>query len=102
MTRQRCSNVGYHRARVSRSQRTAVRLVEASGNTAARSLQQIARDYFLLGQNAAGRWVLRDNRSRKGGIFLSQKAAMQYARRESSSQQFAIVYLPEGLEFELG
>lgn len=68
--------------------------------TAEAAVQSIARDYFLMGQNTAGWWVVRDNKTRKGGLFRSRRSAMQYARRESPSQQFVIVYLPEGLEFE--
>lgn len=61
---------------------------------------QSLRDYFLVGQNAAGRWVVRDNKKQKGGIFSSQSAAIRFARRESPSGQFAMIYMPEGLEFE--
>jgi hypothetical protein len=60
------------------------------------------RTYFVLGQNSAGRWVARDQGNRRGGVFVSQSAALTYIRREVDPRgQFVVVYLPGGLELNL-
>jgi hypothetical protein len=60
------------------------------------------RTYFVLGQNSAGRWVVRDQDNRRGGVFVSQSAALTYIRREVDPRgQFVAVYLPGGVELSL-
>jgi hypothetical protein len=55
---------------------------------------------FLLGLNAAGHWVLRENTGRRGGLFRTREAAIRYARDESMDGNFTIVHRLEGLELE--
>lgn len=56
--------------------------------------------YFLLGQNAAGAWAIRETTGRRAGVFRTREAAIKYARDESPSGNFTILYQPEGLELE--
>jgi hypothetical protein len=63
-------------------------------------LAQASKSYFLLGQNERGLWVIRENMGTKAGVFLSREAAMRFARHESPQEHFAVVYVPDGLEFD--
>jgi hypothetical protein len=58
------------------------------------------RSYFLLGQNARGLWVVRENTGKKAGLFVSREAALRFAQLESSDKHFAIVHVNDGLEFD--
>jgi hypothetical protein len=61
-------------------------------------LPAAAAPYFLLGQDAAGSWVIRETTGRKAGLFRTREAAIKYARDESPTGNFTIVHRPEGLE----
>jgi hypothetical protein len=63
-------------------------------------LTEASKSYFLLGQNLRGLWVIRENTGTKAGVFLSREAALRFARLESPSEHFAVVHLPDGLEFD--
>jgi hypothetical protein len=63
-------------------------------------LTEASKPYFLLGQNARGLWVIRENTGAKAGVFLSREAAMRFARLESGDEHFAVVQMPDGLEFD--
>jgi hypothetical protein len=63
-------------------------------------LTQASKSYFLLGQNERGLWVIRENTGTKAGVFLSREAAMRFARLESPHEHFAVVHVPDGLEFD--
>jgi hypothetical protein len=56
--------------------------------------------YFVLGQNARGLWVIRESTGKKAGLFQSRQAALRFARLESPDQQFTVVHVPDGLEFD--
>jgi hypothetical protein len=56
--------------------------------------------YFVLGQNARGLWVIRENTGKKAGVFQSREAALRFARIESPNEQFTVVHFPDGLEFD--
>lgn len=56
---------------------------------------------FLLGENAAGLWVIRETTGRKGGLFRTRAAAIRYARDESADGNFTIIDQLTGLELEL-
>jgi Uncharacterized protein conserved in bacteria (DUF2188) len=55
---------------------------------------------FLIGRNAAGHWVIRENTGRRAGLFRTREAAIKYARDESASGNVTIVHQPQGLELE--
>jgi hypothetical protein len=63
-------------------------------------LTRAAKSYFLLGQNARGMWVIRENTGRTSGIFVSREAALRFARLESLHEHFAVVHVPDGMEFD--
>jgi hypothetical protein len=56
--------------------------------------------YFLLGQNLAGAWVIRETTGRRAGLFRTREAAIKFARDESPTGNFTILHQPEGLELE--
>jgi hypothetical protein len=63
-------------------------------------LIRASKTYFLMGQNAGGLWVVRENTGRKGGVFVSREAALRFARMESPDQHFVVVHVNDGLEFD--
>jgi hypothetical protein len=63
-------------------------------------LTRASKSYFLLGQNARGSWVIRENTGKKAGVFASREAALRFARLESPDEHFAVVHVNEGLEFD--
>jgi hypothetical protein len=63
-------------------------------------LTSASTPYFVLGQNARGLWVIRESTGKKAGVFQSRKAALRFARLESPDQQFTVVHVPDGLEFD--
>ena len=63
-------------------------------------LPTAAAPYFLLGQNAAGAWAIRETTGLRAGLFCTRPAAIKYARNVSPSGNFTILYQPEGLELE--
>lgn len=63
-------------------------------------LTRASKSYFLLGQNAHGRWVVRENTGAKAGVFLSREAALRFVRMESPDEHFAVVHVNDGLEFD--
>lgn len=56
---------------------------------------------FLLGQNAAGLWVVKTYDGKTGGLFRSQKDAVHFVHRECQDHVFDLVYLPDGLELDI-
>jgi hypothetical protein len=63
-------------------------------------LTRASKSYFLLGQNARGLWIIRENTGAKSGVFLSREAAIRFARLESPEEHFAVVHVPDGMEFD--
>jgi hypothetical protein len=63
-------------------------------------LAQASRSYFILGRNARGLWVIRENTGRSGGVFLSREAALRFARLESPSAYYAVVHVSDIVEFD--
>jgi hypothetical protein len=63
-------------------------------------LTRASKSYFLLGQDARGMWVICENTGAKAGVFVSREAAMRFARLESPNEHFAVVHVPDGMEFD--
>jgi hypothetical protein len=63
-------------------------------------ITRASKTYFLLGQNTRGQWVIRENSGRTSGIFVSREAAIRFARLESLDEHFAVVHVPDGMEFD--
>jgi hypothetical protein len=63
-------------------------------------LARASKLYFLLGQNAQGLWVIRQNTGNKSGVFTSRQAALRFARLESPDGHFAVVHVNGQVEFD--
>jgi len=63
-------------------------------------LTRANKSYFVLGQNARGQWVIRENTGKKAGVFTSREAALRFARLESTDGHFAIVHVNDEVEFD--
>jgi hypothetical protein len=63
-------------------------------------LTRASSSYFLLGQNAQGLWVIRENTGKKAGIFKSREAALRFARMESPDGLFAVVHVNDPVELD--
>ena len=63
-------------------------------------LTRASKPYFLLGQNARGLWVIRENTGKRAGVFVSREAALRFARLESGDAHFAVVHVNDTLEFD--
>jgi hypothetical protein len=63
-------------------------------------LARASKSYFVLGQNAQGLWVIRENTGKKAGVFTSRQAALRFARLESPDGQFAVVHVNHEVEFD--
>lgn len=63
-------------------------------------LPVFAAPMFLLGQNTAGMWVIRETTGRRAGLFCSREAAIKYARSESPVGKLTIIDSPQGLELD--
>lgn len=55
---------------------------------------------FLLGQNAAGRWIIRDAAGLNAGVFRSREAAIRYVRYECADRNVDIAQMPDGTQLE--
>ena len=59
-----------------------------------------AASLFFLGRNSRGPWIAQDQSGRRGGLFVSQAAALKYALFENGRKPELVVNMP-GV-FELG
>jgi hypothetical protein len=55
---------------------------------------------FYVGRNKHGFWVVREAQGRSGGVFLRQRSALRFARKQSEPLGCAIMFLNE--PFNLG
>jgi hypothetical protein len=56
---------------------------------------------LMIGQDASGRWIVRDSRGLKAGIFGSFGAALQFAKEEARGSDARIILSPAQLELGL-
>ncbi len=47
--------------------------------------------YIIVGESAARRWIVKDNRGRLGAVFRSANVALRFAQREASALGCGIV-----------
>jgi hypothetical protein len=57
---------------------------------------------FFIGRNKDGLWVARDAKGKAGGLFLFERSALSFARRNSRPTGHATIYPSEGFELDLG
>ena len=60
-----------------------------------------AASLFLLGKNSRGQWVAQDQSGRRGGLFVSQAAAMKFALFENGRRPELVVNMPGVFELSL-
>jgi hypothetical protein len=56
---------------------------------------------FYIGRNGKGLWVVRDAEGRRGGLFLSRRSAVRFAREESEPAGCALMFLKGRLELDV-
>ena len=56
---------------------------------------------FIVGQDASGRWLVRDVDGRVGGVFRDRHAAERFAGFESGHRQGHVRHAPMGVRLEL-
>ena len=56
---------------------------------------------FFIGRNNDGLWVARDRRGRIGGIFLFERSALSFARRNSEPAGCATIFPAARFELDL-
>ena len=54
----------------------------------------LAASLFFLGRNSRGQWVAQDQSGRRGGLFVSQAAALKYALFENGRKPELVVNMP--------
>jgi hypothetical protein len=57
---------------------------------------------FLIGRNGCGRWVVREQSGRSGGVFIDRNEAIKFAMFECSRSPQSVVMVPGLLELDLG
>jgi hypothetical protein len=60
-----------------------------------------ADSLFLLGRNSHGQWVVQDQSGRRGGLFVSQAAALKFALSETGRRPELVVHIPGVFELDL-
>ncbi len=60
-----------------------------------------ANSLFWLGRNSRGQWVAQDQNGRRGGLFVSQAAALKYALFENGRKPELVVNMPGIFELDL-
>jgi hypothetical protein len=67
-----------------------------------RSPRNGAPELFLIGQNKCGNWVIQDMSGLRGGLFITQSAAVKFAKAEAAAHSRAMLILTsEGLELDM-
>jgi hypothetical protein len=60
-----------------------------------------AASLFFLGRNNRGQWVAQDQSGRRGGLFVSQAAALKFALFENGRRPELVVNVPGVFELDL-
>lgn len=56
---------------------------------------------FIVGQDAGGRWLARDEAGTIGGVFRDRRAAERFAAFESGHRPEGLRHAPAGVRLEL-
>ena len=56
---------------------------------------------FMIGQNTLGQWVVREQRGKCGGLFVSRDAALRFVRAENGYLRRAVVMVSDNLELNI-
>ena len=60
-----------------------------------------ANSLFLLGKNSRGQWVAQDQSGKRGGLFVSQAAALKFALFENGKRPELVVSVPGVFELDM-
>ena len=60
-----------------------------------------ANGLFFLGKNGRGQWVAQDQNGKRGGLFVSQAAALKFALFENGRRPELVVNIPGVFELDL-
>lgn len=60
-----------------------------------------ANGLFFLGRNSRGQWVAQDQNGKRGGLFVSQAAALKFALFENGRRPELVVNIPGVFELDL-
>ena len=55
---------------------------------------------FTIGRDSAGRWTVTDRQDHVGGTFISEAAAISFARQEANHDVTQICRSPDGMVIE--
>lgn len=72
-----------------------------SSNQAEPPSTRVDSSLFLIGQDAHGHWVARDQFGLRGGLFVNRAEAVKFARFESVDRAHRIMIVPEVLELTM-
>jgi len=56
---------------------------------------------FLIGMDSRGRWVVRDQRGLRGGLFVNRVEAVRFAMRETGRRPQAAILVSGILELDM-
>jgi hypothetical protein len=56
---------------------------------------------FLIGRDSRGRWVARDERGLRGGLFVNRVAAVGFAMRETGRRPQSVIMVTGVLELDM-
>jgi hypothetical protein len=70
------------------------------------SVQKVAQagappNYFMVGQDEKGRWIVRDRLRQTGAIFCSFGAALRFAQEEADAASCSVVLSTSSIEIDL-
>lgn len=57
---------------------------------------------FIVGRDRMGRWMVNDREGKIGGMFLTEAAALRFARTEAGRDPMLVCKASEGTILELG
>ena len=56
---------------------------------------------FLVGRNSRGQWAVQSQHGKRGGLFVSQAAALKFALLENGNRRHLVVMVPGVFELDL-
>lgn len=59
-------------------------------------------NFFQIGRNSRGNWVVQDQRHLCGGLFTDRAAALKFAMFESGGHPRAVIMMPGIFELDMG
>jgi hypothetical protein len=59
-----------------------------------------AANFFYIGQNSRGAWVVQDHSGLRGGLFINRAEALRFALFENGRRPQAVLMVPGALELD--